>query len=79
MGEETIRVLFNKIDRIAEDVATIKAKLEEHSIRNLDHEMRLRTVETWKAGQEGIAGFLQRWGPVLLSAGIGIYVACITK
>lgn len=82
MSEDVIRVLFTKIDRMAEDVAAIKVKIEErekrcneHAEKTRDHEKRLRIIEDWKAGHQGIAGAIQRWGPVAISAAIGIYVA----
>ena len=74
MGDEVIRTLLTKIDRIAEDVATIKARIEDHAEKIADHEKRLRKIEMWKASQEGIAGFVQRWGPVAISTIIAIYV-----
>lgn len=73
MGDDVIQRLFDKIDGVAQDTATIKAQLAEREGRK--HEERIQSLELWRAAQQGVSGFIQRWGPVLISAGIGLYVA----
>ncbi|WP_371374342.1 hypothetical protein [Sporomusa aerivorans] len=73
MGDDVIQRLFDKIDGVAHDTATIKAQLEERE--NRKHEVRIQKLELWKAAQEGVSGFIQRWGPVVISGLIAIWVA----
>lgn len=77
MGEDAITRLFSKVEEIRNDVSVIKTKIEEREKRDDDnnHENRIKSLELWRAAQQGISGFIQRWGPVAISAGIGIFVA----
>lgn len=76
MSDDVIQRLFNKIDGLRDDVTFIKATMEEREKRDSDndHERRIKSLELWKAAHEGISGFIQRWGPVIISGGIAIYV-----
>lgn len=80
MGEDVISKLFDKIDGIAVDVALIKGKTEEKEKRCNDHAKitedqgkRLRSVELWRASQQGASAIIQRWGPVFISGAIATW------
>lgn len=78
MGQNDVtQKLLDKIESIQTDVSIIKTKLEEREkLENAyDHEGRIKSLELWRAEQQGVSGFIQRWGPVVISGAIGLYVA----
>ncbi|MDR3591590.1 MAG: hypothetical protein P4N41_18190 [Negativicutes bacterium] len=69
---------INKVDKKVTSLLAIapekEKRCDDHNKKTDDHENRIRTVELWKAGQQGVAGFIQRWGPVIVAASVALYV-----
>ena len=70
---------YNQLSqKLTEVYVTLKEKekrCEDHGEQMSDHNKRIKDLELWQAGQQGVAGAIHRWGPVAISTVIGIYVA----
>ncbi|MDR3565598.1 MAG: hypothetical protein P4N59_29740 [Negativicutes bacterium] len=81
VSEATVGEIFGVIRAIDQKLSNLCGKLEEkekrcsdHNDTTTDHEKRIRTIELWKAGQQGISGVAQRWGPVIISVAVALYI-----
>lgn len=68
---ETVNKIFDKLDNLAQDMATIKANTTSAAATSADHEQRLRGLEQWKWWVLGISTAVGTVGGVAIAVFCG--------
>ncbi|VBB06789.1 Hypothetical protein LUCI_2025 [Lucifera butyrica] len=66
--------LDKKLTVLCATLSEREKRCNEHNGIVANHEQRLKNVELWQAAQQGVTGFIQRWGPVIITCGVAVYV-----